>query len=396
VSRVWSADALQSSDPDQRVLAAATIGNTVDLIDPDDQPRMERALIGALADPDIRVREFVAAPLRAFGTSDARAALATALEDPNASELLFGQATGMGRLPSGQPLDERIVPASAVAAVRSIAPDFLNVLSTPYGGNVWQLIEGIGRAKNPATTPVLVWALQHVSLSYQANLGSLLTQAPHVERLPIDELIAALGTADPDHRLAIVKVLGRLLGPPISSDDQNRIFAALLERVNDPNLHVQQEAIGVLGNSKKYRRSDAPSVRYTAELQWTNFTGRPNYQLWLDTLQQQAGTPYQAMARDVLAFYAVRDVKAQGRDLVGLEREELVSAALTREAVDARYMPRTPPQAASIRQARRNDRFGLVEVIIMSGRFAEGGYSMLFERRDDRWIFLTLANGWVH
>jgi HEAT repeat protein len=146
---------------------------------------------------------------------------------------------------------------------------------------------------------------------------------------------------------------------------------------------------------ERYKRSDAPSVKYTAEFETARLTGQPNVQLWIDTLAQQPGTPFQAMAQQVVAGYALRQIEAEGRGLAGAERDQLVAAAVSPEPVDPLLLPQLLPRAENIRQARRSSRFGLVDTVFGSGPLGMTGYSMLFERRNERWVFLCIVKGWI-
>jgi hypothetical protein len=146
---------------------------------------------------------------------------------------------------------------------------------------------------------------------------------------------------------------------------------------------------------EKYRRSDAPSVRFTAELTVGQLTDKPNIPFWIDALAELSGTPYQAMAHGVLARYTTAGFKSEGVELVDAERAALISAAIKPDPVDPRLVPRELPPSQSIYRVRRWDRFGLVDVRFGSGPRAQSGYSMLFERRGDRWVFLCVVLSWI-
>jgi hypothetical protein len=146
---------------------------------------------------------------------------------------------------------------------------------------------------------------------------------------------------------------------------------------------------------ERYKRSEIPSVRYTAEYETARFT-TPDMSLWLDTLAREAGPPYQAMAREVIVRYATREIEMEGRDLSASEREDLAAAAVTSpEPIAPGLLPQPLPQRSNITRMRRSNRFGLVEVVLASGGFASGGYSMLFEHRGDRWVYLCMARSWI-
>jgi hypothetical protein len=146
---------------------------------------------------------------------------------------------------------------------------------------------------------------------------------------------------------------------------------------------------------ERYKRSDVPSVRYTAEFESARLTGLPDIQLWIDALAQESGNPFQGMAQQVLATYALRQFKVEGMELAGAERDELIAAALAPEAIDPRLVPQRLPQKERIRNVQRWSRFGMVAAVFGSGNLGMSGYSMLFERRDDRWIFLCIVSNWI-
>lgn len=145
---------------------------------------------------------------------------------------------------------------------------------------------------------------------------------------------------------------------------------------------------------ERYKRSDAPSVRYTAEFESTKLTGEVNLQLWIDTLAQ-SGTPYQGMAHQVVAGYITKQMTAEGRTLADAERDQLIAAATNAEAVDPLLLPRPALQSRDVRRMRRWDRFAEIAVAFDAGPRSGGGYTMLFESRGGRWVFLCLTNSWI-
>ncbi|MGH9241257.1 MAG: hypothetical protein ACRD3G_24695 [Vicinamibacterales bacterium] len=139
---------------------------------------------------------------------------------------------------------------------------------------------------------------------------------------------------------------------------------------------------------ERYIRSDVPSVRYTAEFE-SFVLGRQNLQLWLDTLQQPEG-PFLIMARRVVGSSATDQIKSEGRQLQGSARNELVNAALKPHPVNPGLLPNQLPEREHVQQVQSGSRFATVEVVLR-GR----GYTMVFERRGDRWIYLLSVNGWL-
>jgi HEAT repeats len=146
---------------------------------------------------------------------------------------------------------------------------------------------------------------------------------------------------------------------------------------------------------ERYKRSDSLPVKYTAEFESARLTKQPNLDLWIDALSQQAGTPIQELALRVLADYVATPFKTEGRQLDGAEHAELATAALKPEAVDPRLIPTQLPRPENVRNARRWSRFGLVDLAFGSGPRGQSGYSMLFERRGNRWVFLCVASTWI-
>jgi hypothetical protein len=146
---------------------------------------------------------------------------------------------------------------------------------------------------------------------------------------------------------------------------------------------------------ERYKRSDSVSVKYTAEFESARLTNQPNVPLWIDALSERSGTPIQGMAQQVLATHVFPQFKAEGRQLDGVERAELVTAALAPEPVDPRLMPSPLPKPENVRNVRQWTKFGLVDVLFGSGPRAESGYSMLFERRGNRWVFLCVVSSWI-
>lgn len=138
----------------------------------------------------------------------------------------------------------------------------------------------------------------------------------------------------------------------------------------------------------RYIRSDVPSVRYTAEFE-SFLLGRQNLQLWMDTLQQPEG-PFLMMARRVVGSYATDQIKSGGAQLQESARNALVNAAIKPQPVNPALLPNQLPERQHVQQVQSGTRFAAVEVALR-GR----GYTMLFERRGDQWIYLLSVNGWL-
>jgi hypothetical protein len=112
-------------------------------------------------------------------------------------------------------------------------------------------------------------------------------------------------------------------------------------------------------------------------------------------LAQHSGTPIQELARAVFATHVFSRFKSEGRQVGGAEREELVAAALAPDALDPRLVPSNLPKAENVRMVRAWNGFGLVDVGFGSEPLGQSGFSMLFERRGSRWIFLCVVSSWI-
>jgi hypothetical protein len=146
---------------------------------------------------------------------------------------------------------------------------------------------------------------------------------------------------------------------------------------------------------QRYESSDSPAVKYTAAFEAARLTKLPNLQLWIDALSKHPGTPIQQFAVQVLGDHVAPRFKTEGRPLAGDERTVLATAALKPEAVDPRLIPTQLPQPEHVRTVRQWGRFGEVNLVFGSGPVGQSGYSMLFERRGTRWVFLCVVSGWI-
>ena len=147
---------------------------------------------------------------------------------------------------------------------------------------------------------------------------------------------------------------------------------------------------------ERYKRADSPAVRYSAEVLSARLTKQPNLEVWIAALAAHPGTPIQQLAVRVLGEHLTPRFKSDGRELAGAERADLVAAALTpADVADRALLPQPLPTAADVRAVRQWSRFGLVDLMFGSGPRGGSGYSMLFERRGDRWVFLCVIGGWI-
>jgi hypothetical protein len=146
---------------------------------------------------------------------------------------------------------------------------------------------------------------------------------------------------------------------------------------------------------ERYKRSESAPVKYAAEFESARLTKQPDLALWIDALSRHSGTPIQELALQVVADHVAARFKTEGRQLEGTERTGLAAAALKPEAADPGLVPRPLPSPENVRQARQWSRFGLVDLGFGSGPRGQSGYSMLFERRGNRWVFLCVVLSWI-
>jgi len=195
----------------------------------------------------------------------------------------------------------------------------------------------------------------------------------------------------PDHPLKILRLDLTM--------ERIRVDLNARDYLRSENGDRPNHALGLDGSYvrllERYKAADSPSVRYTAEFESWQLTRQPNLELWIEALSHQSGTPIQGWAVQVLADHVVPRLKTVGRHLAGAEHAALVAAAMNPDAVEARLVPTPLPRAENMMQVRQWDRFGLVDVVFGSGPRSGSGYSMLFERRGSRWVFLCTVANWI-
>jgi hypothetical protein len=244
-------EALLNGHADLRLAAAEGLPRYLEGFSQDKRKAPQTRLSAALSDPNIHVREKVALALRRLGSPEEKGALARSLKDPEITDTFFSNATGRRRpFPPGKISASTFSP-NTIAAVTAFAPDFLETLATRDEGAIRQLIASIEGSHNADTTPVLAWLLAHGDTrAYGPLLVKHLMVAPGGARLVIGQLLDLLATSRPDNRLAVVQFFARMLhehGMRAFPSDQERINAALIDRLKDPNIDVSTEAARALG-----------------------------------------------------------------------------------------------------------------------------------------------------
>jgi hypothetical protein len=144
-----------------------------------------------------------------------------------------------------------------------------------------------------------------------------------------------------------------------------------------------------------YRISDSPSVRYAAEFEIGKLTERPNPDFWIDVLTREEDTRFAQTAQEVLREVSRHQFPPRGAEAAGQERTRLIAAALHPMALKVHLLPQLLPRAENIVTEHRSIRLGLVRARFGTAPLGSSGYSMLFEERDGRWVFLTVVEGWI-
>lgn len=140
---------------------------------------------------------------------------------------------------------------------------------------------------------------------------------------------------------------------------------------------------------ERYQHSDSAAVRYAATLEHDRLTGKPNLPFWIDALEQEQNPRLLSIAMEALAPL-MASINREGTLLDGSARAALVAAAVAPNAVNAALLPERLPTTEHVRRVRQSGALAVVEV-----GFGGSGYSMLFERRGDRWAFLYYPGMWI-
>ncbi|HET7698750.1 MAG TPA: HEAT repeat domain-containing protein [Vicinamibacterales bacterium] len=146
---------------------------------------------------------------------------------------------------------------------------------------------------------------------------------------------------------------------------------------------------------ERYTRAESLTVRYAAEFESAQLTKQPNIDLWVGALGVRGEPRVQDLAVQVLREYLLPRVQSAGADLTASQHAELAVAATAPSAVDRRLLPTELPQLANVTTVRQWRQFAVVDVVFRSGGYVDRGYSMLFERRANGWVFLCLVRGWM-
>lgn len=195
-----------------------------------------------------------------------------------------------------------------------------------------------------------------------------------------------------DHPLKILRLDQTM--ERVRVDFDHRLALWQNENIEKPGYQSELDA-SYLPLLERYRRADSAPVTYAAEFAVTRLTKQPNLSLWIEALGPRSEPRIRQLAVEILAEYVHPRFRTEGRQLAGPARTALVNAALATDAVNSGLLRKPPPELQHVVDAREWERFGLVDLRFGSGPRAESGYSMLFERRGTRWVFLCTVAGWI-
>ena len=143
---------------------------------------------------------------------------------------------------------------------------------------------------------------------------------------------------------------------------------------------------------ERYRRDRDIRVRFAAEFAVARATGVPDVRVMIRAIEEQPDGPIRGTAGQVLSGYIRGQFELHGRLASADDRLELTAATMS---LKGRNVPERLPQDGDITRFRRWADFALVDVQFPGGPRAESGYSLLFERRGDRWVFVYVPSSWI-
>jgi HEAT repeat protein len=145
-----------------------------------------------------------------------------------------------------------------------------------------------------------------------------------------------------------------------------------------------------------YRQSKSLAVQYTAERQAVALGAAPNLSFWMGALEGNPAGEVFRSAVNVLGGYAKQQIASAPVTVGARDRQQLIDAMRAPVAVNPSLRPRVPPSPGDVDDIRRSQRFALIRVTFGRGLGLGGsGYTMLFERRNDAWIFLCTIDNWI-
>ena len=163
-----------------------------------------------------------------------------------------------------------------------------------------------------------------------------------------------------------------------------------------PQGYRQALDASVLPLLESYRQSKVLPVQYTAERHAITLGAAPNLPFWMRALERDPADEVSMSAVGVIGGYAKQHVASAAVTVSDRDRQQLIAAMRAPLSVNPALRPRVTPSAANVDDIRRSERFALIQV--SSGRGVPrggSGYTMLFERRNDAWVFLCIIDNWI-
>jgi HEAT repeat protein len=195
------------------------------------------------------------------------------------------------------------------------------------------------------------------------------------------------------HPMRVVRLVHRMREIERTGD-----MSARLEDLDAdlPNGFRQALDASVLPLLEPYRQSKVLSVQYTSELRAVSLGAAPNLPFWMQALERNPADEVFRPAVDVIGGYVKQQIASEAVALSNGDRQQLIAAMRAPIAVNPSQRPRVPPSPGDVDDMRRSERFATIRVRFGRGlRLGGSGYTMVFERRNDTWVFLCTIDQWM-
>jgi hypothetical protein len=85
-------------------------------------------------------------------------------------------------------------------------------------------------------------------------------------------------------------------------------------------------------------------------------------------------------------------MQKEGKELDGSARDAFIQSALSMKLALPRDFPTQPPGRDEIQSVKQWTHLAAVDVHFIR---QQAGYSLLFERRGERWVFVGVMKSWI-
>ncbi|HEY1304954.1 MAG TPA: HEAT repeat domain-containing protein [Vicinamibacterales bacterium] len=196
-----------------------------------------------------------------------------------------------------------------------------------------------------------------------------------------------------NHPMRVVRLVNRM-----QEIERTGEMSGRLEDLDADLQNGYRQALdaSVLPLLEPYRQSKVLSVQYTAELHTISLGAAPNLPFWMKALERDPADEVFRSAVGVVGRYAKQQIASEAVTVSDRDRQQLIAAMQAPVSVNPSLRPQVPPSPGDVDDIRRSERFALIQV-----RFGRGvpkgdsGYTMLFERRNDAWVFLCTIDNWM-